>query len=67
LNQLARASGGGADLLFGWEEVLKGLSPRKKLVEKAQTQALWGPIWPGLLAIVLLAMEWFLRKRSGMV
>ncbi len=67
LNQLARASGGSADLLIAWEEVLKGLSPRKKLVEKAQTQALWGPIWPGLLAVMLLAMEWFLRKRSGMV
>lgn len=67
LAELARASGGSAHPLSAWEDVLQKLAPSKKLVEKAQTQALWGPLWPGLLAIVLLASEWLLRKRSGMV
>jgi hypothetical protein len=67
LAELARASGGAAHPLSAWEDVLQKLAPSKKLVEKAQTQALWGPLWPGLLAIVLLASEWLLRKRSGMV
>ena len=67
LGEVARASGGSAHLLAAWEDVLKKLAPRKKLLEKAQSQALWGPLWPGLLAIVLLAAEWLLRKRSGMV
>ena len=67
LGELARASGGSAHPLAAWEDVLQKLAPRKKLLEKEQRQALWGPLWPALLAIALLAAEWLLRKRSGMV
>jgi len=37
------------------------------LVEESQAMSLWGPLWPALLALALLAAEWFLRKRSGMI
>ena len=67
LGELARASGGAAHPLAAWEDVLQKLAPRKKVVEEAKSLSLWGPLWPALLAIALLAAEWFLRKRSGMI
>ena len=67
LGELARASGGRAYSLADWEDMLKQLAPRKRWVEKAEVLPLWGPLWPALLAIALLAVEWFGRKRSGMI
>ena len=67
LGELARASGGAVHPLAAWEDVLQKLAPRKKVVEEAKSLSLWGPLWPALLAIALLAAEWFLRKRSGMI
>ncbi len=67
LGELARASGGRAYSLADWEDMLKQLAPRKRWVEKAEVVPLWGPLWPALLAIALLAVEWFGRKRSGMI
>ena len=67
LGELARASGGRAYPLADWEDMLEQLAPRKRWVEKAEVLPLWGPLWPALLAIVLLAAEWFERKRSGMI
>ena len=67
LGQLARASGGRAYPLADWEDMLAQFAPRKRWVEKAEVLPLWGPLWPALLAIALLAAEWFGRKRSGMI
>ena len=67
LGELARASGGRAYPLADWKDMLKQLAPRKRWVEKAEVLSLWGPLWPALLAIALLAAEWFGRKRSGMI
>jgi hypothetical protein len=67
LGELARASGGAIYPPEAWEDMLQALAPRKKLVEEAQVLALWGPLWPAALALALLAAEWFLRKRSGMI
>ena len=67
LGEMARASGGRAYPLADWEDMLKQLAPRKRWVEKAEVLPLWGPLWPALLAIALLAVEWFGRKRSGMI
>ena len=67
LGGLARASGGRAYPLEDWEDMLEQLAPRKRWVEKAEVLPLWGPLWPALLAIALLAAEWFGRKRSGMI
>ena len=67
LGELARASGGRAYPLADWEDMLDQLAPRKRWAEKAEVLPLWGPLWPALLAIALLAAEWFGRKRSGMI
>lgn len=67
LGELARASGGRAYPLADWEDMLEQLAPRKRWVEKAEVLPLWGPLWPALLAVALLAAEWFGRKRSGMI
>ena len=67
LAELARASGGRAYPLADWEDMLEQLAPRKRWVEKAEVLPLWGPLWPALLAIALLAIEWLGRKRSGMI
>ena len=67
LGELARASGGRAYSLANWEDMLEQLAPRKRWVEKAEVLPLWGPLWPALLAVALLAAEWFGRKRSGMI
>lgn len=67
LGELARASGGRAYPLADWEDMLEQLAPRKRWVEKAEVLPLWGPLWPALLAIALLAIEWLGRKRSGMI
>ena len=67
LGAVARASEGRAYALADWEDMLEQLAPRKRWVEKAEVLPLWGPLWPALLAIALLAAEWFGRKRSGMI
>ena len=67
LGELARVSGGRAYPLADWEDMLEQLAPRKRWVEKAEVLPLWGPLWPALLAIALLAAEWLGRKRSGMI
>ena len=67
LGELARVSGGFFHPLSGWEDGLQKLIPRKRLVEESRAVSLWGPLWPALLALALLAAEWFLRKRSGMI
>ena len=54
LGELARASGGRAYPLADWEDMLEQLAPRKRWVEKAEVLPLWGPLWPALLAIVLV-------------
>ena len=67
LGELARASGGRAYPLADWEDLLEQLAPRQRWVEKAEVLPLWGPLWPALVAVALLAAEWFGRKRSGMI
>ena len=67
LGELARASGGRAYPLADWEEMLEQLAPRQRWVEKAEVLPLWGPLWPALLAVALLAAEWLGRKRNGMI
>lgn len=67
LGELARASGGRAYPLAAWPDMLEQLAPRKRWVEKAEVLPLWGPLWPALVAVFLLAAEWLGRKRSGMI
>lgn len=67
LGELARASGGRAYPLADWEDMLEQLAPHQRWVEKAEVLPLWGPLWPALLAVALLAAEWLGRKRNGMI
>ena len=67
LDEIARRSGGEYRPLGQWRELLALLPLHKRLVEEAQTLPLWGPTWPLVLVLVLLGIEWGLRKRHGMI
>ena len=67
LDEIARRSGGEYRPLGQWRELLDLLPLQKRLVEKADTLPLWGPTWPLVLVLVLLGIEWGLRKRRGMI
>ncbi|MBI2504709.1 MAG: hypothetical protein HYW07_15935 [Candidatus Latescibacteria bacterium] len=67
LEEIARLSGGQYRPLAQWHQVVEQLGARPRLVQQHRSLALWGPVWPLVLAMVLLAAEWVLRKRSGML
>ena len=67
LGEMARVSGGRYRALEEWREMLELLGLQKRLVEKASEYSLWGQKWPVVLVILLLAGEWFVRKRCGMI
>ena len=65
LDEIARRSGGEYRSLGQWRDLPALLPLQKRLVEKAHTLPLWGPTCP--LVLVLLGIEWGLRKRRGMI
>lgn len=67
LGEIARVSGGRLRPLAEWREILDILSLQKRLVEEEKILPLWGPTWPLALVILLLAVEWSIRKRGGMI
>ena len=67
LEEVARRSGGKYRPLGQWRELLALLPLQKRLVEQAESLPLWGPTWPLVLVLVLLGIEWGLRKRHGMI
>ena len=67
LGEIARVSGGRLRPLSEWREILDILSLQKRLVEEKKVLPLWGPTWPLALTIMLLAVEWSIRKRGGMI
>lgn len=67
LEEIARLSGGQYRPLAQWRQAVEQLGARPRLVQQHHALALWGPAWPLVLAMVLLAVEWVLRKRFGML
>lgn len=67
LEEIARLSGGQYHPLAQWRQAIEQLNARPRLIQQHRTLAWWGPPWPLALAVVLLAAEWLLRKRSGML
>jgi hypothetical protein len=67
LEEIARLSGGQYQPLAQWRQAVEQLGARPRLVQQHRALALWGPVWPLVLAMVLLATEWVLRKRSGLL
>ncbi|MCC7261325.1 MAG: hypothetical protein IT369_02265 [Candidatus Latescibacteria bacterium] len=67
LEEIARLSGGQYRPLAQWRQAIEQLNARPRLIQQHRTLAWWGPPWPLILAVVLLAAEWLLRKRSGML
>jgi hypothetical protein len=67
LGELAQASGGATFALEAWPELLNKWSLRQRLVEEILELRLWGRVWPLVLLVLLLAAEWILRKRCGMI
>lgn len=67
LSEMARVSGGRLRPLADWREMLDLLPLQKRLVEEEETLSLWGQNWVLALVVALLALEWILRKRRGMI
>jgi hypothetical protein len=67
LEEIARLSGGQYRPLAQWRQAVEQLGARPRLVQRHRSLALWGPPWPLVLAVALLAAEWVIRKRSGML
>lgn len=67
LEEIARVSGGQYYPLAEWRQLVARLAMQPRLVQESTSLALWGPGWPLGLVVALLAGEWFIRKRSGML
>jgi len=67
LDEMARVSGGRSLPLAAWRGMLDLLAPQKRLAEEAKVFPLWGQNGVLVWVIVLLAVEWIVRKRSGMI
>jgi hypothetical protein len=71
LNLLAKESGGEFYSPDNYKPLmtrinqLNKLSSREKIVKSEIT--LWSDTWMLLIAIFLFSLEWFIRKRSGML
>lgn len=67
LGDMARVSGGLSLDIENSSSLLNQWSLKQKIVEDKRQFRLWGGRWPLVLLVVLLAIEWVLRKRLGMV
>jgi uncharacterized membrane protein len=69
LQSLAAMTGGNSLVPEQLPDLLKELSSKgEELIQKHQTtKSLWDHWWLFLLFLVLISLEWFLRKRWGMV
>jgi hypothetical protein len=67
LEEMARVSGGHYRPLPQWSQAVEKLGVHPRLVQEHRSLTLWGPAWPLVLALGLLAAEWVIRKRSGML
>ena len=67
LAELARASGGQYRQLAQWRQLVDAMPLQKRLVEETHILPLWGQRWPLVLVVLLLALEWFARKRRGLI
>jgi len=67
LSDMARTSGGISLNVEDASSLFREWPLKQKLIEDIREFHLWGPTWPLLLLTSLLAIEWVLRKRLGMV
>jgi hypothetical protein len=67
LGEMARVSGGRYRDLDEWREILELLALQKRLVEQASVFSLWSQQWLVGVVVLLLGLEWFVRKRCGMI
>jgi uncharacterized membrane protein len=67
LQQIAQASGGRYRRLEDWPALMRSVNLHTHILEDIETFRLWGSIWPLVATIALLAMEWTIRKRVGMI
>jgi hypothetical protein len=67
LEKLAHVSGGQFRPLEQWRELLQALPLQKRLIEENHVFPLWGQRWLLAIVVALLATEWFVRKRKGLI
>ena len=67
LEKLAHASGGQFRPLEQWRELVQALPLQKRLIEENHVFPLWGQRWLLAIVVALLATEWFVRKRKGLI
>lgn len=67
LRQVAQASGGAFASLADADSVLKGIDISARQIEEQRELPLWNRASIVWLIILLLSLEWIIRKRSGML
>ena len=67
LSEIARVSGGVHRPYREWRDVVSGLNTPPRVITDERSIALWGRTSLLTLLICLLAVEWLVRKRVGML
>ncbi len=67
LAEMARVSGGVALPLQHWAELLEHMPLQRRVQRERAVYSLWPLSWSLAVVLVLLVLEWTLRKRYGMI
>ena len=67
LSEIARVSGGKAASIEEWRELIDAAPLHRRLVERGSVVTVWDHQWIVIAAILLLAIEWYIRKQHGLV
>lgn len=67
LDQMAAATGGSFQHADSWPTLIDEMDIHTRLQREERTMELWGRDWYILTLVLLLCVEWALRKRQGML
>ena len=67
LSEIARVSGGRTAAIDDWRQLIDVATLHRRLVERRSVVTVWDHQWIVIAAILLLAIEWYIRKQQGLV
>ena len=67
LSEIARVSGGRTGSVEDWRSLVESMPLQRRLTETNTTLSVWDQQWLVAAAILLLTLEWYIRKQQGMV
>ena len=67
LSEIARVSGGRTAAIDDWRQLIEAAPLHRRLVERRSVVTVWDHQWIVIAAILLLAIEWYIRKQQGLV